>query len=114
MHEYSIVQALIEQCESHAAQNDATKVSKVVIKVGKLSGVEPYLLEVAFATFKETSSVCQNAELEMLIQAVVVLCNDCSQASTLTEHKYVCPNCQSAAVSITDGEEMFLMQLEMA
>lgn len=114
MHEYSIVQALIEQCESQAQLHNATEVSKVVIKIGVLSGVEPCLLEAAFATFKETSSVCQTAELEMQIQAVEILCRSCGQASTLTEHNYVCPKCQSPAVSITDGEEMFLMQLEMA
>lgn len=114
MHEYSIVQALIEQCENQAQQHNATEISKVVIKIGILSGVEPHLLEMAFATFKEISSVCQAAELEMLIQAVEILCRDCAQASTLTEHNYVCPKCQSAAVSITEGEEMFLMQLEMA
>ncbi len=114
MHEYSIVQALIEQCENQAQQHNATEISKVVIKIGILSGVEPYLLEVAFATFKESSSVCQAAELEMNIQAVEVLCQSCGQASTLIEHNYICPKCQSVAISITDGEEMFLMQLEMA
>lgn len=114
MHEYSIVQALIEQCENQAQQHNATAISKVVIKIGILSGVEPSLLEVAFATFKETSSICQSAKLVMQIQAVEILCSSCGQASTLAEHNYICPKCQSAAVSITDGEEMFLMQLEMA
>lgn len=114
MHEYSIVQALIEQCENQAQQHNATAISKVVIKIGILSGVEPSLLEVAFATFKETSSICQSAKLVMQIQAVEILCRSCGQVSTLAEHNYICPKCQSAAVSITDGEEMFLMQLEMA
>ena len=53
MHEYSIVQALLEQCEHYAEENDAEKITKVVVKIGKLSGVEPHLLEVAFETFKE-------------------------------------------------------------
>lgn len=114
MHEYSIVQALIEQCESQALAHNATDIRKVVIKIGKLSGVEPYLLQVAFDTFKESSAVCQTAELVMQIQAVEILCYGCGQTHRLTEHCYVCPNCQSSHVSITDGEEMFLMQLEMA
>lgn len=52
MHEYSIVGALFEQCEQHAVANDVTKVTRVAIKVGILSGVEPALLETAFQTFK--------------------------------------------------------------
>ena len=53
MHEYSIVQSLLESCEEHARTNDAKKVTKVVVKIGVLSGVEPDLLQTAFDTFKE-------------------------------------------------------------
>ena len=48
MHEYSIVQSLLESCEEHAKSNDAKKVTKVVVKIGVLSGVEPELLQTAF------------------------------------------------------------------
>ncbi|MEA3371493.1 MAG: hydrogenase maturation nickel metallochaperone HypA, partial [Campylobacterota bacterium] len=41
MHEYSIVQSLIDSCEEHLKENNATKVTKVVVKIGVLSGVEP-------------------------------------------------------------------------
>ncbi|WP_373019656.1 hydrogenase/urease nickel incorporation protein HypA [Thiomicrorhabdus sp.] len=113
MHEYSIVRDLIDQCEGYAQDNGASEVSKVVIKVGKLSGVEPDLLATAFETFKEASAVCRTAELDMQIQPVEIFCRGCGEHSTLAEHRYVCPLCQSVEISITDGEEMFLMQLEM-
>lgn len=61
MHEYSIVQALLDQCEHYAKENDAEIVTKVTVKIGKFSGVEPYLLETAFDTFKETT-ICSQAE----------------------------------------------------
>ncbi|MDG6774151.1 hydrogenase/urease nickel incorporation protein HypA [Thiomicrorhabdus sp. ZW0627] len=113
MHEYSIVRDLIEQCEHLASDNQATEVSKVVIKIGKLSGVEPDLLATAFDTFREASPVCRTAELDMQIQPVKIFCRGCGEHSTLDEHRYVCPLCQSVEISVTDGEEMFLMQLEM-
>ncbi|GKT11762.1 MAG: hydrogenase nickel incorporation protein HypA/HybF [Thiomicrorhabdus sp.] len=113
MHEYSIVQALIEQCELEALAHKATNIHKVVIKVGKLSGVEPYLLQLAFDSFKEISTFCQSAVLEMSIQPVEILCYGCGTVSELTEHHYVCPKCHSSDISVTDGKEMFLMQLEM-
>lgn len=114
MHEYSIVQALIEQCESLAQEHRACQVSKVSVKVGQLSGVDPYLLQTAFEAFKQNSDVCQQAELDMQIQAVEVFCLGCGETNRLSEHHYVCPACQSDRVTITDGKEMFLMQLEMA
>lgn len=112
MHEYSIVQALLEQCESYAEANEATKITKVVTKIGRLSGVEPHLLEIAFNTFKE-KTVCDGAEFVMNLQPVVIVCNACGEETTLEALHYCCPRCESVDVRVTDGEDMLLMSLEM-
>ena len=112
MHEYSIVQALLEQCEKHAKANHAKKVVKVVTKIGKLSGVEPHLLETAFETFKE-KTVCDGAEFVMNLQDLVLYCNTCKKESEQSEVRYQCLHCQSTDVSVIDGEDMYLMTLEM-
>jgi hydrogenase nickel incorporation protein HypA/HybF len=112
MHEYSIVQALLEQCEDHAKANNSTKVTKVVTKIGKLSGVEPHLLKTAFETFKE-KTVCNDAEFFMNIQDLKLFCNTCKKESEQSEVLYQCGHCQSTDVSVVDGEDMYLMTLEM-
>jgi len=112
MHEYSIVQALIEQCETYARDNHATKITKVVTKIGRLSGVEPHLLEIAFDTFRE-KTVCDGAEFVMNLQNLVLYCNDCRRESEQSEVRYQCLHCGSTNVSVVDGEEMYLMTLEM-
>jgi len=60
MHEYSVVQALLNQCEEHAAQNNAKKVTKIITKIGVMSGIETHLLQTAFDTFKE-GTICDGA-----------------------------------------------------
>ena len=112
MHEYSIVQSLLESCEEHARKNDAKKVTKVVIKIGVLSGVEPDLLQTAFDTFKE-KTVCHDAMFIINVQKIVIECLDCNTTSTLEKHEFSCPKCQSVNIKVTDGEEMYLMSLEM-
>ena len=112
MHEYSIVQALMEQIEKLARENKAEKVSKVVVKIGVMSGVEPHLLEIAFDTFKE-KSICDTAEFVLTIQPLVIRCLECDRPSELDEIVYCCPHCKSLQVEVIDGEEMFLMSLEM-
>ncbi len=112
MHEYSIVQALLTQCEEYAQANDAEKITKVVTKIGKLSGVEPHLLQTAFDTFKE-GTVCDGAEFVMNLQPLVIRCNDCGADSTLEELYYRCDACESTDVTVVDGEDMLLMSLEM-
>ncbi|KJF84679.1 hydrogenase maturation nickel metallochaperone HypA [Photobacterium phosphoreum] len=112
MHEYSIVGALIEQCEQHARDNNADKVTRVAIKVGILSGVEPALLETAFQTFK-LESICHEAEFEMNIQPLVLSCLECGQETTHTERSIICQHCGSNRTHVLDGEDLMLMQLEV-
>lgn len=112
MHEYSIVQSLLESCEEHAKANESTNVIKVIIKIGVLSGVEPDLLQTAFDTFKE-KTICDKAEFIINRQKVVIACLSCDEESILEKNEFSCPKCQSTKVKVTDGEDMFLMSLEM-
>ncbi|MEA3497808.1 MAG: hydrogenase maturation nickel metallochaperone HypA [Campylobacterota bacterium] len=112
MHEYSIVQSLIDSCEEHLKENGATKVTKVVVKIGVLSGVEPYLLESAFDMFKD-DTVCEGALLVLNIQKVAIVCNSCKIEQELEKNEFVCPLCGSYDIKVLDGEEMFLMSLDI-
>jgi hydrogenase nickel incorporation protein HypA/HybF len=112
MHEYSIVQSLIESCEEHAKTNNAKKVTKVVVKIGVMSGVETHLLKEAFEIFKE-ESICDGCEFVMNIQKVKIECLACGNTQELEKNEYLCPTCQSIEINIIDGEDMFLMQLEL-
>lgn len=112
MHEYSIVQALLDQCEEHAKANNAKKILKVVTKIGVLSGVEPDLLKTAFDTFKE-GTICEDAEFVMNIQKLLILCKECGKESLQEELITACPKCNSLNTEVVDGEDMYLMSLEM-
>lgn len=112
MHEYSVVQALLEQIEGVAAQNEATKVTKIVTKIGVMSGIEAHLLEIAFNTFKE-KTICDGAEFVMSIQPLTIECLECKEVSELEKIHYCCQKCESTNVKVIDGEDMFLMSLEM-
>ncbi|HHG75462.1 hydrogenase/urease nickel incorporation protein HypA [Persephonella sp.] len=112
MHEFSVVQSLMGLIEENVRKNNAKSVSKVVVKIGKLSGIEPHLLKIAFDTFKE-KTVCENAELEMIIQDVVAKCEDCKNEFTVEDNRFICPECQSFNLNIIDGEDMYLMSLEL-
>ena len=112
MHEYSIVQSLIESCDEQAKSNNAIKVTKVVVKIGVMSGVEPYLLQEAFELFKE-DTICDGCEFVMNIQKVKIECLTCKEVNELEKNEYCCPTCRGVDIKIIDGEDMFLMQLEL-
>ncbi|RLA81598.1 MAG: hydrogenase maturation nickel metallochaperone HypA [Epsilonproteobacteria bacterium] len=112
MHEYSIVQSLIESSQEYVKENDATKVTKMVVKIGVLSGVEPDLLKVAFDTFKEDTP-CEECEIILNIQKIKILCSSCKKESILEKNEFKCPYCDTCEIKVLDGEEMYLMQLEL-
>ncbi len=112
MHEFSIVDSLLHLAEEHAAKNNANKVTKLEIKIGVLSGVEPELLKTAFETFKE-GTICENAEFIMKTQPVIVKCKQCGFEGELKKNEYLCPQCKSGELEIIDGEDMYLMSLEL-
>ncbi len=112
MHEYSIVQSLLESCEEHARVNEASKVTKVVVKIGVLSGVEPELLKTAFDTFKE-KTICDSAEFVVNIQKLQIDCLDCKTISIIEKNDFSCPNCNSVNINVLDCEDMYLMSLEL-
>jgi hydrogenase nickel incorporation protein HypA/HybF len=112
MHEYSIIQSLFDLIEKHVADNRAKSVAKVKVRIGKLSGVEPHFLKIAFDTFKE-NTVARSAEFEMEIKDVLVRCEKCERESILEEFIFLCPLCESSQIKVLEGEEMYLDSLEL-
>ena len=113
MHEYSIVQSMLDLIEENAKKHNAKKVTKVVVKIGVMSGVEPHLLKIAFDTFKE-KTICEDARLDMLIQPIVARCKRCGSQTEFASQTlfYECQQCGEVELEIIDGEEMILMSLD--
>ena len=53
MHEYSLIQALLERVEAEAKSRRALSVHKVRVRLGELAGVERELFATAYRTFRE-------------------------------------------------------------
>lgn len=110
MHEYSIVQALIERVEGEARARGASAVHGLSVRVGELSGVDVDLLTTAYATFRERT-VCERADLGVRRIAARWECPRCGRS---IGHGDVlcCPNCDTPA-RLTEGDEIVLDQIEM-
>lgn len=112
MHEYSIVQNLLDLCEQNARENNATKVHKVVIGIGEMSSVEPQLLKTAFDTFK-LDTIASDALMEIQRTPLKAECFDCSADFVPTMSNFLCPKCGSANTKLISGDELLLLSLEI-
>jgi hydrogenase nickel incorporation protein HypA/HybF len=77
MHEYSLVQALVDRVAAEVKQRRALAVHKLTIRIGELSGVEPELFRTAYETFRE-GTVCARATLVLEQVAASWSCPRCS------------------------------------
>lgn len=110
MHEYSIVQALMEQVRAEAAIHRAARVGRIHVSIGELSGVEPDLLQLAFDTFRE-QTICATAELALRRVAVRWACRSCGRA--LQRGAVLrCEICGEPG-KLVQGDEIILDRLEM-
>lgn len=112
MHEFSVVQSLLDLIEENVRLYNGKKVSKVVVKIGKMSGIEPHLLELAFNTFKE-GTVAEGCEFVMEIQDIICKCKSCDDTFKVENYEFICPYCNSIDIDVVDGIDMILKSLEI-
>lgn len=112
MHEYSIVQNLLDLCEQNAVANNASKVFKIVVGIGEMSSVEPTLLKTAFDTFK-FDTIASEAVMEIQRIALKAECLDCGCSFTPTMSNFLCQKCGSLNTKLISGDELLLLSLEI-
>jgi hydrogenase nickel incorporation protein HypA/HybF len=62
MHEYSIVQAMFDRIEQVARERRATRVRRVSVRIGDVSGLDVDLFRRAFEVYRERT-ICDEAVL---------------------------------------------------
>jgi len=112
LHELSICQGLLRQVSQVARENQATAVERILLRVGGLSGVEPPLLERAFEIARE-GTVASEAELDIETGPVVVKCRECGGSGEVPINRLLCPACGDWRVTVTQGEELMLLSVEI-
>ena len=110
MHEYSIVQALVERVDAEARARRATAVHRLCVRIGELSGVEVDLLTTAYETFRERT-ICERAELDLQLVPARWECPACRSAIASGD-VLTCPSCAMAA-RLVQGDEIMLDRIEM-
>jgi hydrogenase nickel incorporation protein HypA/HybF len=110
MHEYSIVSALVDRVQREVDARPGAIVHRLHVRIGELAGVEVDLLRTAFETFRERS-VCDRAELELVVVPAVWRCPRCERAIA-PGAILRCPDCDRPA-RLDAGDEIILERIEM-
>lgn len=112
MHELSVCLALLEQVSAIAQDHRATGVTRILLRVGPLSGVEPLLLQQAFP-LAAAGTLAADAELRIEPAPVRVRCTRCGTESPAPANRLVCPACGEFRTRLLSGDELLLAQVEL-
>jgi hydrogenase nickel incorporation protein HypA/HybF len=110
MHEYSIVQSLMEQIALQAGRHGATAVHRVRIRIGELAGIDPELLRTAYEMVRE-GTLCSAAALEIDTVDARWECRGCGRP-IVSGSILQCEGCGKPA-RLAAGDEILLERLEL-
>lgn len=112
MHEISLVKNIFGSLDSVYPEPQRRKISKIHMRVGLLSNVEPILMQNAFeavvATERKEYSEC---ELQIEVLPIKVFCRECQKESEVKNFKFVCA-CDKPNNNIIQGNELLISGVE--
>ncbi len=113
MHEMSLCYGLLSQVEAIAQQRHAKQVTKIIVHIGALAGVEPRLLASAFEMVK-IGTIAETAELVLDTHPIRVLCQQCHTESEVSVNRLLCLQCGSWQTRVISGDELLLASVELS
>jgi hydrogenase nickel incorporation protein HypA/HybF len=111
MHEFSLAQNIIEivtETLKNAAKN---KVTKIILEIGEISGVEENALITALESLKQ-GTVVSEAFIEIQNINGIALCLECKTNFEIHDLYSLCPHCNSYEKKIISGKEFNVKSIE--
>ena len=112
MHEMSLCEGILQIIEDEAKKQHFSKVKRVILEVGTLSGVEIPALEFAFDVVMK-GSIAETARLEIIELEAQAWCMQCAKTITVKQRYDACPDCGSYQLQVSSGDEMRIKELEV-
>ncbi|MEO0826309.1 MAG: hydrogenase maturation nickel metallochaperone HypA [Cyanobacteria bacterium J06635_15] len=113
MHEISLMQAALSVAIDHAKANGASRIHRIQLQVGALSGVVPDALAFAFDVVS-AGTLAEDAELKLETIPTLCYCAHCQQTFQPSGWVYDCPHCHQLSTDIRQGQDLELTSLEVS
>ena len=111
MHELSLVRDTFRTLESEFSSEEMERLSCIKMKIGKLSNVEPILLQNAFDAVKQDRPEYTEVKLEIELTPILVQCPICDEITEVKNYQFKC-SCGKPTNNIISGTELLIHQVE--
>ena len=112
MHEVGIISAMLKTIEKVMEQERLTKVKKIVLQVGELSGVVPHYMQECYPVAVHKTRF-QGTKLELDIVPGIVRCLVCTKEFNGLRHDLTCPDCGNRnKLQRLSGQELMIKEIQ--
>ena len=112
MHEISLVRNIFKTLEAEFPDR-ISKLTRIRLKAGLLSNVQPILIQNAFEAVAEDEIRYAGIKLEVEILPILIFCDECGKTSQVVNYRFVC-ECGKPSRNIIQGEELMISQVEFS
>ncbi len=109
----AVTQSIFSTVLDYAEKNDASRVLKVNLKIGKITGVVGDCVKFYFEVMSK-GTLAEGARLEIEEVVTKARCYSCGQEFEIKDNfDLVCPNCSNFGAEILSGKELFIESIEI-
>ncbi len=112
MHELGITQNVLSIVLKEAAKVGASRITKVSLKVGEWSTVEPDCVQFYFDILAR-GTIAEDAEVFVERIPVAYTCENCGNEHIPPVSTFACPKCSSPKGKLIAGRELFVDSIEV-
>jgi hydrogenase nickel incorporation protein HypA/HybF len=112
MHELAVTEQLLDITLEHAERAMASRVLKINLVIGDLTGFMEESIRFYFDILSE-GTMAHNASLSIAHLPVLACCGQCGTEFTPGEGNWRCPLCRGALKEIIGGREFYVESIEV-
>jgi hydrogenase nickel incorporation protein HypA/HybF len=115
MHEISLVRNIFKTLEGEFPKEELSRLEAINLTVGKLSNVEPILMNNAFEAVTATDyPEFKKVKLNITVLPIEIYCEDCGQKSIIEHYRFICSHCEKPNNNIVQGNELLIGGVEFS
>ena len=112
MHEISLVRSIFSTLEENFPERIG-QITRIQLKAGLLSNVQPILMQNAFNAVLEEEPKYAGIKLEVEVLPILIHCDNCDKTIEVSNYRFIC-DCGKPSKKIIQGEELMISQVEFA
>lgn len=113
MHESAMIDSFVSIIEEKVKEYPVNKVTKIKLKVGKLTCLCPGTLAACFETVAQEKDLLKDTVLEIEEVPLRAKCGECEHVFLVEQNKFFCSLCHHPHITIVSGRELFIESVEV-